>query len=116
MNQHLKVATRLANLLDNRFQIGPYRFGISGLINIIPGVGDVIDVVLSLYLVWIAFQMEVPGRIMAQMLGNIAVYFVVGAVPFLGDLVYIFRRVNLKNLQLLQRYAASTAEAHHVVG
>src|SRR4029079_10709239 len=85
MNQHLKVATRLANLLDNRFQLGPYRFGISGIINIIPGVGDVIDAVLSLYIVWIAFQMEAPGWILLQMLGNIGVNFVLGAVPFVGD-------------------------------
>lgn len=107
MNQHLKVATRLANLLDNRFQIGPYRFGLSGLINIVPGIGDVIDGVLSLYLVWIAFQMGAPRRLMVQMVGNIAVNFILGAVPVVGDLVYILRRVNLKNLQLLQRYAAS---------
>src|SRR6476660_3421479 len=107
MNHHLKVATRLANLLDNSLQVGPYRFGLSGLINIIPGVGDVIDAILSLYLVWIAFQMEVPARIMLQMLGNIAINFVLGAVPVLGDLVYLVRKVNLKNLQLLQEYAAA---------
>ena len=107
MNSHLKVATRLANLLDNSLQVGPYRFGLSGLINIIPGIGDVIDALLSLYLVWIAFQMEVPARIMLQMLGNIGINFVLGAVPVLGDLVYLVRKVNLKNLQLLQEYAAA---------
>jgi hypothetical protein len=105
MNPHLKIATRLANLLDNRFQLGPYRFGLSAIINLIPGVGDLADAILSLYLVWIAFQLEVPGRIMLQMVSNIGLNFVVGAVPFVGDLMYMFRRVNLRNLQLLQQYA-----------
>lgn len=63
------------------------------------------DAVLSLYLVWIAFQMAVPARILLQMVGNIAINFVIGAVPILGDLIYVFRRVNLKNLQLLRDYA-----------
>ncbi len=109
MNHHLKVATRLANLLDNRFQVGPYRFGISALINLIPGIGDIIDAILSLYIVWIAFQLEVPASIILQMLGNIALNFVVGAVPLIGDLMYVFRKVNLRNLQLLQQYAAGAA-------
>ncbi|MCX6046702.1 MAG: DUF4112 domain-containing protein [Chloroflexi bacterium] len=107
MNSHLKIATRLANLLDNRFQLGPYRFGLSAIINLVPGIGDLTDAILSLYLVWIAFQLDVPGRIMLQMVGNIGLNFVVGAVPFVGDLMYMFRRVNLRNLQLLQRYAAT---------
>ena len=104
---HLKMATRLANLLDNRFQFGPYRFGLSAIINIIPGIGDLIDALLSLYLVWIAWQMEVPTRIMLQMVGNIGLNFVLGAVPLVGDLVYVLRRVNLRNLHLLQQYAAT---------
>ncbi len=107
MKHHLNVASRLANLLDNRFQVGPYRFGLSALINLIPGIGDVIDAILSLYLVWIAWLLEVPARIMLQMVGNIALNFVVGAVPLVGDLMYIFRKVNLRNLHLLQHYIAT---------
>ena len=109
MNNHLQVATRLANLLDNRFQLGKYRFGLSALLDLIPGIGDLIDAVLSLYLVWIAFQMAVPGRIILRMLWNIAINFIWGAVPVVGDLIYVFRKVNLKNLQLLHQYAGANS-------
>lgn len=82
MKTHLQVATRLANLLDNRFQLGAYRFGFSALLNLIPGIGDLMDAVLSLYLVWIAFQMAVPARILLQMVGNIAINFVISSAKF----------------------------------
>lgn len=111
MNPHLKVATKLANLLDNRFQLGPYRFGWSAIINIIPGIGDVMDAILSLYIVWIAFQLKAPARLLLQMLGNITLNFVVGAVPILGDLIYVFRKVNLRNLHLLQTYGANLSRS-----
>src|SRR5437879_1030314 len=111
MQQQLKVATALAHLLDNQFQLGPYRFGLSAVIDLVPGIGELLDAALSLYLVWLAWQMAVPAGIMLHMVGNIALNFVVGAVPILGDLIYVFRKVNLANLHLLQQYVAAAGQA-----
>src|SRR5581483_3683073 len=77
MNKHLKFATLLANALDNTFSIGGIRFGFAALINVIPGIGDFIDVFLSLYLVWIARQLKVPQIRIAQMLWNILISFLI---------------------------------------
>lgn len=105
MNRHLIFAASLANLLDNQFGFGKYKFGLSAIIDLIPGVGDIIDAAISFYLVWIAINMKVPGLIIFHMVWNILVNFIIGLIPILGDAAYIFRRVNLKNLKLLQDYA-----------
>jgi hypothetical protein len=101
----------LAYALDNQFGIGNFRFGLSVLLDAIPGVGDFIDVVLSLYIVWIAMQMRVPSKIIGTMIGNIATNFVLGLVPVVGELTYMFRKVNIKNVNLLKQYAPHIEDA-----
>ena len=116
MNKHLKFATLLANALDNTFSIGGIRFGFAALINVIPGIGDFIDVFLSLYLVWIARQLKVPQIRIAQMLWNILISFLIGLVPVVGDVTYLFRRANLRNLGILKKYAAPNIVEGKIVG
>ena len=105
MNQHLKNATVLANLLDNQFSLAGIRFGFAAFLDLIPGIGDAIDALLSLYLVYIAIQMKIPFYRIVQMLANIGINFLIGLVPIIGDAAYILRRVNMKNLRILQKYA-----------
>jgi hypothetical protein len=107
MKSHLKIATTLAYMLDNLFGFGKYRFGLSALLDLIPWVGDIIDTLLSLYIVWIAVEMKVPKTIIAKMISNIGINFFVGLIPIIGDTVYFLRKVNMKNLALLQQYTSS---------
>jgi uncharacterized protein DUF4112 len=107
MKNHLAVATALAYMLDNLIGFGKYRFGLSALLDLIPGVGDIIDTCLSLYIVWIAVQMKVPKVVIARMIGNISVNSLIGLIPIVGDTVYFLRKVNMKNVALLKQYAPS---------
>jgi hypothetical protein len=108
MKNHLVVATTLAYTLDNLIGFGKYRFGLSALLDLIPGVGDIIDTCLSLYIVWIAVEMKVPKIIIARMIGNISINLLVGLIPIVGDTVYFLRKVNMKNVALLKQYISST--------
>ncbi|MCO4754345.1 MAG: DUF4112 domain-containing protein, partial [Bacteriovoracaceae bacterium] len=40
----------LSKLLDSKFNIGPFRFGIDSLIGLIPGIGDGVGTALSSYI------------------------------------------------------------------
>jgi hypothetical protein len=108
MRNHIKTASVLANFLDNQFEIAGIRFGFSALIDLIPGVGDFLVAALSLYIVWIAWEVGVPSFVILQMIGNIVIFFFIGLIPVLGDALYILRQVNMKNLRLLQKYVPSS--------
>src|SRR5476651_2557127 len=105
MENHLKAASVFAHLLDNQFSLFGVRFGIAALLELIPEVGDVITLILSLYLIWIALRMELPLAKIIQMVGNVLINFLVGLLPVAGEIFYVVRKANLKNLKILQGYA-----------
>ena len=50
----------LAQWLDAAFVVpGGFRFGVAGIIGLIPGIGDVIDALLSIYIVARAVQLGI---------------------------------------------------------
>ena len=107
MENHLRFASLLANALDNSIGIWKFRFGLSAVFDLVPGLGDFIDVFLSLYLVWIALRLNVPKIRIAAMVWNICINFVIGMIPLFGDAVYFFRKTNLKNLKIIQDYVSA---------
>ena len=104
MNNKIYLASLLANLLDNKFNLFGFRFGISSVIDLIPGLGDILDAILSYYIVWIAIQIHIPKTKIAEMIWNIFFSFLIGLIPLFGDAVYIFYRPNLRNITILKRY------------
>jgi hypothetical protein len=115
MEGHLKTATVFAYLLDNQFGFGKIRFGLNSVFDLFPGAGDILAALFSLYLVWIAVEMDLPRLKIAHMLWNILVNFIIGLIPFLGDAVYIFRKANLKNLKILKDYAKRSSPDGKVI-
>jgi hypothetical protein len=104
VQHHLGVARFLATQLDSKFKLFGIRFGLAPIIDAIPGIGDVIDVALSMYLVWIGVQLGLPEDKIGKMIINIAINFVLGIIPIVGEATYIFRKVNLKNLAIIEEY------------
>lgn len=111
---HLKVARFLAIALDTQFRFGSFRFGLGPLIGIIPGFGDVIENALSFYLVWLGLQMNIPTAKLAQMLTNIGFNFILGMIPFLGDIGDFVFKSNIRNLQILEEFAEEIIEGEIV--
>ena len=97
----------LARWLDYAFELpGGFRFGIAGIVGLIPGIGDVIDALISLYIVIRAMQLRIPRVSIARMLVNIGIESLAGAVPFAGDLFDVVFKANRRNYRLLKRSLA----------
>jgi hypothetical protein len=104
--QRIARLEAIAKLLDVAFILPGtnIRYGIDGLIGLIPVVGDIITTAISLWLVREARALGAPWHITARMLGNVAVDGVVGMVPFAGDAFDVMFRANMRNVRLLRRW------------
>ena len=104
--QRLARLDAVARLLDVAFIVPGtnIRYGIDGLIGLIPVVGDLIATALSLWLVREARAIGAPWHVTARMLGNVAVQGVVGMVPVAGDAFDVLFRANMRNARLLRRW------------
>lgn len=97
---------RLAYWLDDRFRIPGtnIRFGLDGLIGLVPGAGDGLTSLASIWLVAQVRAMGVPRRLVARMCINIVIDFLIGLIPLLGDVFDIAFRANRRNLDLARAY------------
>ncbi len=108
MHNHLKLATIISDILDNRFKIVGFRFGLEPILGIIPGFGDFVGLALSLYIVWIGMNMRLPQDKLHRMITNVIFDFVIGLVPVVGDIADFAFKANAKNLEILRQYAPDT--------
>lgn len=104
MENHLKAAERIAQLLDNQFHLFGIRFGLNGVLGLIPGAGDFLVAVVSFYIVWIGLKMRLPMSAIIEMIVNVVVNLLIGLLPVIGDAVDFFNHANLKNVKILKRY------------
>jgi hypothetical protein len=104
--QRLARLEAVAKVLDVAFVLPGtnIRYGLDGLIGLIPVVGDLIVTALSLWLVREARALGAPWHIMARMLANVGVQGVVGMVPVAGDALDVLFRANVRNARLLRRW------------
>lgn len=104
----LDTLRRWAVLLDSAFRIPGtnIRFGLEGIVGLIPGLGDVASPLYTGALLLEGMRRRLPVVVQARMVLNAAIDMVIGLVPLLGDLVDIAWKANLRNLALLERHAA----------
>jgi hypothetical protein len=97
----------LAELLDQRFRIPctSIRIGLDPLIGLIPGIGDTLANLAGSAILFIGAKFNLPKVVLLRMALNIALNTLIGAIPFVGDLFSIWFRSNVRNVQLLERYA-----------
>lgn len=103
--QTLKELDQLATLFDDRFRVPgtSFRFGLDSMIGLVPGIGDTVTAGVATYLVAKARQLGVRKRIIVKMLGNVAVDWVLGIIPLVGDIFDFAHKANRKNVALLRR-------------
>lgn len=104
--QRLARLDAIAKLLDVAFVVPGtnFRYGIDGLIGLIPVVGDIITTAISLWLVREARALGAPWHITARMLANVAVDGAIGLVPVAGDAFDVMFRANVRNVRMLKRW------------
>src|ERR1035441_6985815 len=93
-------------LLDEAFRIPGtgIRFGLDGIIGLVPGLGDVLAGLLSLIIPLAAWFRGVPYVTLARMGVNLGIGVLVGSIPLLGDAFDIAWKANRRNYLLLQRH------------
>ncbi len=97
----------LARYLDGLFRVPgtTWRFGLDGLIGLIPNVGDTLTLLPSLYILISAVRYGVPKITLLRMAFNLGLDYVVGSIPFIGDVFDFFWKANKKNMDLIRERA-----------
>lgn len=106
--KELQELDKLAEWMDNRFVIPgtSIRFGMDSLLGLIPGLGDTATVLVTLYLADKAKKYKLPSYVLAQMYKNAFIDWLIGLVPFAGDIFDLGWKANLKNVALIKKHLA----------
>jgi hypothetical protein len=104
----------LSRVLDTWFRIPgtSIRFGLDGIIGLVPGIGDVLAGLASTIIIIAAWVRGAPYVTIARMVVNLALDVVVGAIPFLGDAFDIAWKANRRNYALLIRHLEQPRRHH----
>jgi Domain of unknown function (DUF4112) len=97
---------RLADWMDTRFRVPgtQIRFGLDGLLGLVPGIGDGVLALPALYIIGRARGLGVPTHVQARMAGNVVLDLLIGAVPLAGDLFDVGFKANTRNVRLLREH------------
>ena len=100
----------LAHYLDGLFRVPgtTWRFGLDGLIGLVPNVGDTITSFASFYILLAGVRYGVPKITLLRMAFNIGVDYLVGTIPFVGDAFDFIWKSNKKNMALIRERATGT--------
>ncbi len=101
-------------LLDEAFRI-PFtgiRFGIDGIIGLVPGLGDVLAGLLSLIIPLAAWVRGVPYVTLVRMAANLGIGVLVGTIPILGDAFDIAWKAESPQLSVAAAPPGRTPPSH----
>jgi hypothetical protein len=95
----------VATLLDSGVELPVVgiKVGLDPLLGLLPGAGDLLAALASLYIVAEAARLGVSTWTLARMLCNVALDTAVGTVPLLGDAFDVVWRANDRNVRLVKR-------------
>jgi hypothetical protein len=110
--QRLARIDTLATLLDSAFVVPgtKIRFGLDAIVGLVPGIGDFVTSLVSLYIVHEARQLGAPAHLLVRMVANIAIDGIVGSAPLAGDIFDVMWRANRRNMALLYEHLRNQGE------
>lgn len=97
----------LSRWMDGLFRIPGtgWRFGLDALVGLVPGVGDLATTAVSFYILASGVRYRVPKVTLLRMGANVAVDYLLGSVPVVGDFFDAFWKSNQMNVELLRKRA-----------
>ena len=98
--------------MDDLFRVPVigWRFGLDAVIGLIPGFGDTATSLVSFYILAAAVRYRVPKITLLRMGLNIAIDYVVGSLPVVGDVADAWWKSNHMNIELLKKRATVSVE------
>jgi hypothetical protein len=106
LDDHARSIARLkliARVMDTALRIPGtgIRFGADSALGLVPGAGDVVSLGISAFALIEAWRLGAPPRLIARMIGNVAIDTGLGAIPIAGDIFDVLFKSNTRNLKLL---------------
>lgn len=94
---------KLAWVLDGAIPVPGtgFRFGVDSIIGLVPGVGDVVGLLLGAAILYEGVRIGAPRTLMVRMLRNSVLDAVMGVVPVVGDIADFAFKSNKRNARLL---------------
>ncbi|KAI7899046.1 uncharacterized protein BX663DRAFT_555371 [Cokeromyces recurvatus] len=100
----LNKVKKRAWYLDKGFHCCCFNIGLDGIVGLIPGIGDALTAAIAMQLIKTASNANLPKWLIAKMMGNVMLDFLVGLTPVAGDLLDILFKCNWRNALLLEEY------------
>ena len=104
METHLTNARIVTKILEHRFKIFGFEFGLDPIIGLAAGVGDIITVLIGLYFIWIGLRIKLPVSGIIHMLWNLGIDFAFGSIPIIGDIFDFTHKAHTKNYIILKNH------------
>src|SRR5262249_19974546 len=105
---------KIAYVLDQMFRVPGtnLRFGLDPIIGFIfPAAGDTVTALISVYVLLRSIRYGLPKLVIGRMVFNIAMDYLVGSIPVVGDMFDFAFKSKKKNIALLNRFAAGKGKA-----
>lgn len=105
----LQRLRQLSHLLDNAIAIPGigYRIGLDPILGLLPGGGDLVTGLMSVYIVFEGARMGLPAASLGRMGLNILIDISTGLIPVLGDLFDVTWKANSQNVAILEKHLAN---------
>jgi hypothetical protein len=100
----------LAQLLDSKWGILGFRFGIDAIAGLLPVVGDAATGLISAYIIYKAHRLGAPRDLLGRMAANAVIDVAVGSIPIAGTVFDVFFKANNRNIKLLREHLKAEGE------
>lgn len=104
IDHDFKWVERVSTLMDSKFSLAGFRFGLDPLLNFFPFIGQGISFATALLLVLVMYRNGVSPKAATRMLLNVMIDAVIGAIPLFGNVFDFFFKANKKNVSILKEY------------
>ena len=108
--ERLNQVQFLARAMDEQFLVPGtnIRFGWDTILGLFPGIGDALTSAISLLIVHHARQTGASPIVLARMIANVGVDFLLGSLPLVGEAFDFAWKANRKNARLLEQHLRAT--------
>jgi len=110
LSDPLARARAWTRVLDERFRLFGFRFGLDGILGLVPVAGDAITVIGGLVMLASAQQLGLPAWTKAKIVGFTVLDFLVGSIPVLGDLFDFAYKSHTYSLRAIEKAHAKRAD------